>query len=124
MKIVYWIVTLLASALMTMSAIPDLLVSAEAVEFFRHLGYPTYLLPFLGVAKILGVAAILQPWYPTLKEWAYAGLTIDLVGAFYSHMSVSDPVSLWIFSVIGLALVLGSYILYRLLQRQSSVANV
>lgn len=124
MKIVYWIVTLLASALMTMSAIPDLLVSAEAVEFFRHLGYPTYLLPFLGVAKILGVAAILQPWYPMLKEWAYAGLTIDLVGAFYSHMSVSDPLSLWIFSVIGLALVLGSYILYRLLQRQSSVANV
>ncbi|HLA94989.1 MAG TPA: DoxX family protein, partial [Pyrinomonadaceae bacterium] len=85
----------------------------EAIEFFKHLGYPAYLLPFLGVAKILGAITILVPKFPRLKEWAYAGLVFDLIGAFYSHVSVGDPASVWVFSLIGLALVSGSYILYR-----------
>lgn len=120
----YWIVTILAAALMTMSAIPDVLMAEEALEFFRHLGYPQYLLPFLGVAKLLGVAAILQPWFPRLKEWAYAGLVFDLIGAFYSHLSVGDPPSFWIFAVIGLVLVSMSYVLHRRLQRQRTVEAV
>jgi len=98
---------------MTMSAIPDVLIMPEALEFFRHLGYPAYLLPFFGVAKLLGVAAVLSPWFPRLKEWAYAGLVFDLIGALYSHISVGDPINFWIFPLIGLALVLGSYFLYR-----------
>ena len=113
MKIAYWIFTILAAALMTLSAIPDILYAPEAVAIFGNLGYPSYLLPFLGVAKLLGAVAILQPWFRHLKEWAYAGITFDLIGAFYSHLSVGDPVSLWIFSVIGLFLTLTSYILLR-----------
>jgi len=113
MKIFYWIVTGLAAALMLLSAIPDVMGAPEAIEFFKHLGYPAYLLPFLGVAKILGAITILVPKFPRLKEWAYAGLVFDLIGAFYSHVSVGDPASVWVFSLIGLALVSGSYILYR-----------
>jgi len=114
MKIAYWIVTGLAAALMTLSAIPDVLMVDGAVQFFEHLGYPRYLLPFLGVAKLLGVAAILQPWSRTLKEWAYAGLIFDLIGALYSHIAIGDPPSLFAGSLIGLVLVSGSYILLRL----------
>lgn len=80
---------------------------------FKHLGYPPYLLPFIGVAKILGVIAVLVPGFPRLKEWAYAGLVFDLIGAFYSHLAVGDPVSYWIFPLIALALVFGSYFFYR-----------
>ena len=58
---------------------------------FRHLGYPTYLLPFVGTAKILGVAAVLFPGFGRVKEWAYAGLVFDLTGALHSHLSVGDP---------------------------------
>jgi hypothetical protein len=83
------------------------------VAFFMHLGYPTYLLPFLGVAKTLGVLAIVVPGFPRLREWAYAGLTFDLSGALYSHLSVGDPASTWIFPVIGLLLVAASYLLHR-----------
>ena len=114
MKIIYWIVTALMAVFMLMASIPDVLMQPEAVEFFRHLGYPQYLLPFIGTAKILGVLAILVPGLPRLKEWAYAGLVFDLIGAFYSHLSSGDPPSLWIFSVIGLLLVGGSYVLFRL----------
>lgn len=122
MKIAYWIVTALAAALMTMASIPDVLSLPEAVEFFKHLGYPAYLLPFIGIAKLLGVIAILYPGFPRLKEWAYAGLVFDLIGAFYSHLSVGDSPSIWIFSIIGLALVTGSYILYH--KTRTVTANV
>lgn len=120
--IFYWIATVLFAALMTLSAIPDVMRSPEAAEFFRHLGYPAYLLPFLGVAKLLGVVAVLYPGFPRLKEWAYAGLAFDLVGAFYSHISVGDPVNFWIFSVIGLVLLFSSYFLYH--KKNGDLKNV
>jgi uncharacterized membrane protein YphA (DoxX/SURF4 family) len=98
---------------MLMASIPDVLMLSGAVDFFKHLGYPPYLLPFIGTAKILGVIAVLIPRFPRLTEWAYAGLIFDLLGALYSHLAVSDGPSLWIFSVLGLLLVSGSYFLYR-----------
>ncbi len=112
-KIIYWIVTILAAVFMTMAAVPDILRMPEAVEIFKHLGYPEYLIPFIGVAKILGVIAVLVPGFPRLKEWAYAGLVFDLIGALYSHISVGDPPSAWVFAIVGLVLVGGSYFLYR-----------
>lgn len=112
-KIIYWIVTVLAAAFMIMAAVPDVMYATEAVTIFKHLGYPEYLLPFIGVAKILGAITILVPGFPRLKEWAYAGLTFDLIGAFYSHVSVGDGPGDWIFAIIALVLVLGSYLLYR-----------
>lgn len=83
--VLYWIFTGLFGAFMMFSAIPDILVIPEAVEIVSNqLGYPEYLIAFLGVAKALGVIAILIPGFPRLKEWAYAGLFFDLIGATYS----------------------------------------
>ena len=87
-KTIYWVVTGLMTAFMLMASIPDVLQADQAVSIFGHLGYPTYLLPFLGTAKILGVAAVLVPRFRTLKEWAYAGLVFYVTGALYSHLSV------------------------------------
>ena len=108
-----WAVTGLMAALMLLSAVPDVLRVPGAVTVFRHLGYPEYLLLFLGTAKILGVAAVLAPGLPTLKEWAFAGLTFDLTGALYSHVSVGDPANVWTPAAIGLVLMAGSYTAYR-----------
>jgi hypothetical protein len=108
-----WIVTGLMAALMLLSAVPDVLRIPDALAVFRHLGYPAYLLPFLGTAKILGVAAVLVPWLSRLKEWAFAGLTFDLTGALYSHLSVGDPASAWMPAAIGLLLMAASYLAYR-----------
>ena len=112
-KRLYWIVTGLMAAFMLMSAIPDILRIPQAIEIFTHLGYPTYLLPFLGIAKTVAVIVVLVPSFRTLKEWAYAGLTFDLLGAAYSHLAIDDPPSAWAMPVIGLILVGGSYVLYR-----------
>jgi uncharacterized membrane protein YphA (DoxX/SURF4 family) len=113
MKRLYWIVTGLMAAFMLMASVPDILQVPQAVEIFRHLGYPTYLLPFIGIAKTLGVVAVLLPGFSRLKEWAYAGLIFDLIGALYSHLSVGDPLAAWAMPIIGLVLVIGSYSLYR-----------
>ena len=111
---VYWVVTGLMAAFMLMASVPDVLRLPQAVELFGHLGYPTYLLPFLGTAKILGVIAVLVPGFDRLKEWAYAGLVFDIIGALYSHLSVGDPVSVWGFALIALVLVSSSYAVGRL----------
>jgi hypothetical protein len=116
-KTIYWVITGLMAAFMLMASIPDVVQADQAVSIFGHLGYPTYLLPFLGTAKILGVAAILVPGFRTLKEWAYAGLVFDVAGALYSHVSVGDPAGAVLFPVIGLLLVGGSYLLYRRLPK-------
>ena len=110
---VYWILTGLTAAFMLMASIPDVLQLPAAVDIFKHLGFPPYLLPFIGVAKILGVVVILLPMFQNLKEWAYAGLVFDLIGAFYSHISVGDRPGDWIFAIVGLLSVLFSYVLYR-----------
>jgi len=79
-NIPYWAITLLMAAFMLMASIPDVLRIPAAIGVFSHLGYPIYLLPFLGAAKILGVIAVLVPAFQRLKEWAYAGLVFDLTG--------------------------------------------
>ena len=113
MKVAYWISTVLIALLMGLSGIPDILKIPEAVTIFRHLGYPEYLLPFIGVAKILGAIAILYPGFPRLKEWAYAGIVFDLIGAFYSHLSVGDTIGSLAPPLVGLILAFASYILFR-----------
>lgn len=88
-KTLYWIFTVLFSISMLITAVPDVLLSADAVKFMKdHLGYPNYFTVFIGVAKILGSIAILLPIPAKLKEWAYAGLVFDLAGALYSVTSV------------------------------------
>jgi hypothetical protein len=88
-NILYWTFTGLFGAFMLFSAIPDIIVVPEAVEMVSNkLGYPQYIIPFLGVMKTLGVIAILIPGFPGIKEWAYAGLFFDLLGAVYSGICV------------------------------------
>jgi hypothetical protein len=109
-----WIVTGLMAALMLLSAVPDVLRIPDALLVFKRLGYPPYLLVFLGTAKILGVVAVLLPGLPRIKEWAFAGLTFDVSGALYSHLSIGDPPGAWMPAVVALALVGGSYIAYQM----------
>jgi len=91
-NIAYWIITtilllpLLASGLGFIAAPPPIM------EGMRGLGYPPYLMRFLGLAKVLAVLAIAAGSYPRIKEWAYAGLTFLLLGAAYSHVRVGEMV--------------------------------
>jgi uncharacterized membrane protein YphA (DoxX/SURF4 family) len=113
-NIIYWILTGLLAALMLFSSIPNIISNAQSVDLItKHLGYPAYFIPFVGVAKFLGVIAILVPGFPRLKEWAYAGFMFDLIAAIYSSISVGDTFAAWAPMLIGPALIAGSYIFYH-----------
>jgi hypothetical protein len=110
-NIPYWIATALMCLAMGGGGTADLLRIEDLVTTMDTLGYPVYLLTILGVAKWLGVVTVLAPGFKRLKEWAYAGFTIDLVGATLSHAAVKDPISDTVTPLIVLAIVLTSYAL-------------
>lgn len=85
----------------------------QSIEIITSLGYPAYLSPFLGAARILALIAIFTPKLLRLKEWAYAGLVFDLIGAIYSQIAVGNPLSYTIFPIIILTLIFTSYFLYH-----------
>ena len=86
----YWIFTILFSALMLFSSWSSIVVNEDSVKLIHDmLGYPKYFIPFTGWAKLIGVVIILIPGLGTIKEWAYAGLFFDLVAAVYSGIAVS-----------------------------------
>jgi len=113
MKIAYRIVTGLMAALIFFSAVPNILMNEMAVSGMKYLGYPVYLLPFIGTLKILAVITILLPGFRLLKEWAYAGLVIDLTGAIYSLICVGTSLPDMMIPIVALILVMASYLLYR-----------
>jgi len=125
-KIAYWVVTSLFAFMMLGSSIPDILSSPVAVQGMHDgLGYPVYFIPFIGVAKFLGVLAILVPGFPRLREWAYAGLIFDLLGATYSLISVHVPLANVAFMPVPILLGITSYILYQKIKANATAkANV
>jgi hypothetical protein len=94
----YWVFTILFSALMLFSSWPSIIVNEDSVKLIHGmLGYPEYFIPFTGWAKLIGVIVILIPGYGRIKEWAYAGLFFDLIAAVYSGIAASktfDPLML------------------------------
>jgi uncharacterized membrane protein YphA (DoxX/SURF4 family) len=97
-KILYWVSTLWLCAGMLATGVQQLMkvqlegaLSPPGVFGIIELGYPVYLLTLLGIWKILGVAALLVPKNPLVKEWAYAGIFFLLTGAIFSHIAVAHP---------------------------------
>ncbi len=112
-KIFYWIITVIFALFMAFTAVPDILLSPDAVTFMRHLGYPDYFTLFIGYAKILGAIAILIPGFPHIKEWAYAGLAFDLIGALYSQAATDGFQTPMLFMLLPITFLIVSYVLYH-----------
>jgi len=122
-NLIYWISTGLILALMLWSAIGSFMNNPEGAKMLGDLGYKPYVIHLLAVAKILGIIAILVPGYPRLKEWAYAGLTYDLIGATYSMYSSGYTPDKWAPMFIFIAILACSYIFYHKRLEASSRAK-
>src|SRR5712691_809171 len=99
-KIIYWIATIwLALGMLATGTLQLFKAKAEGalappgVYGITHLGYPIYFLTILGVWKILGVAALLIPKFPLLKEWAYAGFFFAMSVAVFLHIASGDSMN-------------------------------
>jgi hypothetical protein len=112
-KILFWVCTGLFSAFMLTSAIPNIMVTREWEAIFVQLGYPHYVISFIGWAKLFGVIVILIPGIARLKEWAYAGFFFDLFGAIYSAIAVNGFVPQMLIMLIPFGLGALSYLYHH-----------
>jgi len=112
-SMVTWTVTGLFAAIMALSGAAFVAGPPSVVATLRHLGYPDYFRSLLGVAKLLGVAAILAPPLAVLREWAYAGFAFVMLGAVASHLASGEPPSKALPALFVLGLLVASYFLRR-----------
>ncbi len=90
MKIVYYASTVLMSLLFLFSAGMYLFNYDEIKGVFSLLGFPTWIVYPLAIAKIAGVVAVWVRKPKFLMEWAYAGFLFDVLLAAGAHIAVGD----------------------------------
>jgi hypothetical protein len=120
LRLLYWIITPLFLLGQGWAAIQYLTDAPRMTETITALGYPIYFMKILGVAKLLGIAAIVTGLSPTLKEWAYAGFTFDVCGAFASYLSAGDSLQVALVPAAFFVFQLASYLLWKQLAQRSA----
>jgi uncharacterized membrane protein YphA (DoxX/SURF4 family) len=110
-KIAYFSTTTLLALGFLVGGALDIGQPPAVVQTMQHLGYPAYFAALIGVWKVSGALAIVAPGLPRLKEWAYAGMFFDLIGALVSHGAVGDGADKLAPPLVFLALGLASWAL-------------
>jgi uncharacterized membrane protein YphA (DoxX/SURF4 family) len=123
----YWGATLWLTFELAVGGLEDLfrgraaVIAGDRVDVVvSSLGYPVYVLLFLGVWKLLGAAAIVAPGFPRLKEWAYAGSFFQITLAAWSHALVGTGPANLLYPTVVVVLTLMSWALRppdRMLQK-------
>jgi DoxX-like protein len=108
--IAYWATTGVLVFCMT-GGIFELLGMKMTVDGIVKLGYPAYIIPALGLGKCLAILALLWPGLPRLKEWAYAGIFFNMLGAVVTHVACHDARWRIVITVAIAALTLASWAL-------------
>ena len=119
-KIIYWIVTILFFGFLLFGAVTELTHSKQADDLLVSLKYPIYVNTIIGIAKILGAISIFQWQSKTLKEWAYAGFTIDIIGAAASMYFAGIDTGSVIFTAAFLIPLFISYFLWKKIEAVKS----
>lgn len=83
----YWVCTGLVVFFIGSGGLAYAMQVPEVVQGVVALGFPVHFVALLGVWKVLGSIAILVPGFRLIKEWAYAGIMIDLTGAAYTSIA-------------------------------------
>lgn len=107
-KRLYWAATGLTAGLVAFSGFEALLL-APVMASYAHLGFPNYFRVELGLAKLVGLVLLLLPVPPRLKEWVYAGFTINFVSAAVAHAAMGES---GLLPLGALGLLLASYYTY------------
>jgi len=115
-KTLYWVFTLLLALMLIADGFGGITQQQAGQDVLRHLGYPMYLLIISGIAKLLAAIALIQWRYKTIKEWAFAGIAINFVGAFASRAFAGDSGFELIFPLIMLAFMFVPYFLWKRVQ--------
>lgn len=120
-KIIFWVATTIIILWEGVMPLSTLLFAPEYVNAgTKPLGYPDYFAYALIICKVLGVFAIAYPKVPAkLREWAYAGLTFNLIFAFISHASVDKNIGFMLMPLVVLSILAVSYVYNNKLQHHA-----
>lgn len=110
-KIFFWTATIILVLWEGIMPLSTILFAPEYVTVgTKALGYPDYFAYVLIICKVLGVIAIAVPQVASkLKEWAYAGLTFNLLFALISHAVVDGNIGFMLFPIVVLGILAVSY---------------
>lgn len=111
-KIIFWVATTIMVLWEGAMPLGTLLFAPQYVTAgTKALGYPDYFAYTLIICKVLGVIAIAYPNTPAkLKEWAYAGLTFNLIYAVISHTCVDQNIGFMLMPLVFLGILAVSYV--------------
>lgn len=87
--IAYWFFTVPVAANYAMAGVMYLQKGPQVVEGAQKGGYPLFFFSLLGVWKLIAAVVLVIPRTPLFKEWAYAGILINLTGAAFSNYMVN-----------------------------------
>lgn len=107
-KIVYRIATGMLTVIVLMYVGNSIFNHELFSKRFNDLGYPTYLIYPLTIAKLLGLIAIWSGKSKLLREWAYAGFFFNFLLAIMAEMHAVDGE--YVSSPLALTLLLTSNI--------------
>lgn len=111
-RIIYWIATIWLCLGLASTGIVQLMhqpTGAGGADSMAHLGYPRYLLTWLGILKLVAIIVLLIPKFQVMKEWAYAGCFFLMTGAIFSHFAAHDTIKEIFPAILLLLLTLVSY---------------
>lgn len=121
-KITYWVLLVIFCLALTADGIGGITMTKEGIEALHRLGYPPYILPLLGTLKLLGVAALLQTKYQGIKEWVFAGITFNFIGAAVSHLAAGHPFSEAMQPLVALVIMIIVYIFWKKYEQVKNIA--
>jgi hypothetical protein len=88
MAVAYWVITTVVVGECAVGGAFDVLRQPPFYPQLLQLGYPGYLAVLLGAAKLAAAVVLAVPGLRRLKEWAYAGVMINMLGAAASWVAV------------------------------------
>ncbi|UOG74468.1 DoxX family protein [Hymenobacter tibetensis] len=122
--VLYWVVAVFFCGSMLMAGISGLLQTEESKAMMGHLGYPAHFLVVNGIAKVLGALALLQTRFRTIREWAFAGFTINMLGAAAAWVAAGDGLSMVVTPLVALGVVLLFYFLWKKKEQLSAQSRM
>ena len=106
----YRLLLILIAAFFVISGMGEITKNPSTYSRTISMGYPPFFILTLGISKLLGAIALVQPKSMRLREWAFAGFTFDVIFAFISGLSIGSYTDC-VKALIVLMVLMGSYAL-------------
>jgi uncharacterized membrane protein YphA (DoxX/SURF4 family) len=107
--VVYWIVTGMLGVAYVGMGVSNFWQPGTMNEDIAKSGYPPHFFKFLGVCQVLGGVVVLSPMLPRLKEWAYAGIAVNLIAASHHHVMAGDDAARVVIPLVVLSIAAASW---------------